>query len=184
MTESHAGWADQPGFWLVRVGAAATAVFAIAQVSAAAVAIKALLAVAVVIALVLFVVGAAVYLWGFFVAVGRSRTEEVDLPALFLLADAPAPIRRALAIEFAVQLVVAFGTAFARPFSSLAFGILVPLFGGALACLWAARYGDFPPRGKSRREWRDLQPDDDDGRASEPSAPRRRWFDPIDLDDE
>jgi len=42
--------------------------------------------------------------------------------------------------------VAAFATAAARPNSSLAFGILAPLWGQGLAGLWGARHGAFPPR--------------------------------------
>jgi hypothetical protein len=41
---------------------------------------------------------------------------------------------------------VAVATAAARPFSSLAFGILAPMFGLALLALWGAVHGRFPPR--------------------------------------
>jgi hypothetical protein len=46
----------------------------------------------------------------------------------------------------AVETVVAFATAGARPFSALAFGILVPMFGLGLSGRWGARYGHFDPR--------------------------------------
>jgi hypothetical protein len=45
-----------------------------------------------------------------------------------------------------VQVVVALVTAIARPFTGLAFGILVPVFGLGLAGLWGARRGSFPSR--------------------------------------
>jgi hypothetical protein len=46
----------------------------------------------------------------------------------------------------AAQVVVAVATAAARPFTTLAFGVLVPVFGVGLNGLWAARHGRFPPR--------------------------------------
>ena len=55
----------------------------------------------------------------------------------------------------AAQAVVAVATAAVRPYSPLAFGILVPLWGLGLAGLWAARHGTFPQRkvasGRRRR---------------------------------
>jgi hypothetical protein len=42
--------------------------------------------------------------------------------------------------------VVAFAAAALRPFTSLAFGILVPMWGLALAGVWGARHGTFGPR--------------------------------------
>ncbi|MGH9282335.1 MAG: hypothetical protein ACRD0S_05305, partial [Acidimicrobiales bacterium] len=41
---------------------------------------------------------------------------------------------------------VALVAAGVRPNSSLAFGVLAPLWGQGLAALWAARHGTFPPR--------------------------------------
>jgi len=37
-------------------------------------------------------------------------------------------------------------TASVRPFTGLAFGILVPTYGLGLVGLWAVRLGEFPPR--------------------------------------
>jgi hypothetical protein len=42
--------------------------------------------------------------------------------------------------------VVAVATAAVRPFTPLAFGILVPLYGLGLAGVWAAAFGTFGPR--------------------------------------
>jgi len=44
------------------------------------------------------------------------------------------------------QIVIAAVTAAARPFTTLAFGVLTPVFGLGLNSLWAARHGNFPPR--------------------------------------
>jgi hypothetical protein len=38
----------------------------------------------------------------------------------------------------------------ARPFTSLAFGVLSPLFGLAMAGLWGARHGSFGARTRPR----------------------------------
>jgi hypothetical protein len=64
----------------------------------------------------------------------------------FLSGSAPAPVRRSLLGAFGVQVVVAFATAIARPYTSLAAGTLVPVYGIGLCGLWAARYGTFKPR--------------------------------------
>ena len=50
------------------------------------------------------------------------------------------------ASSLAVEVVVALGAAIARPYTSLAAGTLVPVYGLALCGLWAARHGTFPPR--------------------------------------
>ena len=173
---------DEPGASVIRVGTVATAVFVVVQIAAAAAAVKALLAISVAVSLALFLAGAGIYLWGFLHAVGRSREDEIDLAGLFLLADAPRSIRRPLAYVFVVEVVVAVGAALAHPFSALAFGILAPLFGGSLACWWAAQHGEFPPRGESRAAW--LESREVPGEDGEAPIRKRRWFDPVDLDDD
>ena len=77
--------------------------------------------------------------------VGRSQYEAVTLSGLFFLGEdtAPAGVRRALRVLLAVQVVVAVAAASVRPFSELAFGILVPMLGLGLITLWAARHGEF-----------------------------------------
>jgi hypothetical protein len=42
--------------------------------------------------------------------------------------------------------VIAFTAAGIRPYSSLAFSILAPMWGLGLSGLWGARYGTFGPR--------------------------------------
>ena len=141
MTESVG---DDP---IVRASMAGTVVFAVAAVLAAATAADPLVVAAVVIDLLLFVAGCAAFVVTLVRAAGRSRTEEVTLSGLWWLAgSAPANVRRMLLGAFAVQVVVALATASARPFTGLAFGILVPTYGLGLVGLWAVRLGMFPPR--------------------------------------
>jgi hypothetical protein len=45
-----------------------------------------------------------------------------------------------------VQVVVAVAVASVRPFTALAFSVLVPMLGLGLMALWAARHGRFPPK--------------------------------------
>jgi hypothetical protein len=81
-------------------------------------------------------------------AVNRSRTDAIGIGGLFFLAGdvAPDTVRRNLLAALAAQTGVALVTAAARPFTSLAFGVLVPVYGLALTGLWAARRGRFEPR--------------------------------------
>jgi hypothetical protein len=131
---------------LIRVSLAGTAVFVVVAV-AAAVAPDSLAVVAVVLDLVLFVAGCVAFAVTLLAAAARSRTDEISLAGIWwLTGTAPAPVRRALLGAFGVQVVVALATAFARPFTGLAFGILVPVFGLGLAGLWGARRGSFPSR--------------------------------------
>jgi hypothetical protein len=95
------------------------------------------------------------FLWSYVQAVQRSRTDEISVVSLYLLAGSPTPtaVRRPMLGLLAVQVATAVGTTFARlegpdgePGSSLAVGFLVPMLGFGLNGLWAARHGTFPPR--------------------------------------
>ncbi|MFV0309644.1 MAG: hypothetical protein ACK5OX_18090 [Desertimonas sp.] len=106
-------------------------------------------------ALVLFAVGVFTFLWSYYNAVQRSRTEELSVMQLYLLIGppTPAPVRRTMLTLLAVQVGVGIGTALARangadgsPGTSLALGVLVPMFGLGLNGLWAAYHAAFPPR--------------------------------------
>ena len=102
----------------------------------------------------LFAAGVAAFLWGFWNAIQRSRTEEIAVTTLFFLAGdtAPRAVRRSMNAALAVQVTAGLATALARPTtdgdpgSSLAFGILVPMLGLGLNGLWAAFHGRFPAR--------------------------------------
>ena len=103
--------------------------------------------VALVLALGLFVAGSAAFSAALVLGAGRSRREEIVVPSLFFLqGSAPRPVRRRLLGALAVQVLVALVTAGVRPNTSLAFGVLAPMYGLGLAGLWAARHGAFPPR--------------------------------------
>lgn len=138
-----------PGLGLIRFDGVATAVFTVTQVAADVVPRGAVLAVAVIVSLALFLVGMVTFAWGLLVAAGRSRDDVVTLPGLyFLQGSAPDAVRVRLLGYLTVQVVVAVVTAAIRPFTPLAFGILVPLFGVGMIGLWAARHGTFPAIGE------------------------------------
>lgn len=102
---------------------------------------------AVTVALLLFAVGCVVFLWAYGIAVGRSRVDAIGIGGLFFLqGSAPRTVQVALLVPLALQVVTALVTAGLRPFTSLAFGVLVPMFGLAQAGLWGARYGSFDRR--------------------------------------
>ena len=122
-----------------------TGVFVVTNVLAALV--KQTEIVALVVDLLLFVAGTGLFLWALLVAAGRSREHEMTMAGIFFLqGSAPRDVQRRLLGAFAVQIVVAFALAIAHPSTSLAFGLLVPVYGLALAGQWGARYGTFPPR--------------------------------------
>lgn len=106
-------------------------------------------------ALALFAVGVFAFLWSYFHAVGRSRTEEIGTAQLYLLTGPPTPpeVRKVMLGLLAVQVATAAVTTFTRldgpdgnPGSSLAVGFLVPMLGFGLNGLWVAFHGTFPPR--------------------------------------
>jgi hypothetical protein len=129
-----------------RVSQGVTAVFATVAVTASL--WSGFLPVAVVLDLGLFLLGCAVFAWALLRAAGRSRQEAISLGGLFFLTEGVAPPRLALSLwgPVVVQTVVALVTAALNPFSELAFGVLVPLFGLAMLTLWSATHGEFPPR--------------------------------------
>lgn len=138
---------------IVRASWAGTLVFV--ATAAAAVATRAAAVPAAAVALLLFAVGIAVFFWAYAIAVRRSRTDAIGIGGLFFLAGeatAPAATKRALLVSLGVQTVAGLATAGARPFTSLAFGVLVPLYGLALTGLWGARHGTFGPRREGRRK--------------------------------
>jgi hypothetical protein len=105
---------------------------------------------AVVVDVSLFAVGCVVFLWAYLRGLGRSREEVVTMGGLFFLGGevAPSSVVRTLRLLLAVQVVVAIATASVRPFTGLAFGVLVPVFGLAMLALWGALHGSFPVRGE------------------------------------
>jgi hypothetical protein len=106
-------------------------------------------------ALALFAIGVFTFLWSYWNAVQRSRTDEIAVSQLYLLLGAAVPtrVRRTMNLALAAQFAIATVTALARPNgpdgnpgSSLAVGFLVPMFGFGLNGLWAAYHGTFAPR--------------------------------------
>jgi hypothetical protein len=106
-------------------------------------------------AMSLFAVGVFAFLWSFWNAVQRSRDEELSVTQVYLLLGSPTPprVRRIMLSMLLVQIGVGLGTALARseaedgtPGTSLAVGILVPMFGIGLNGLWCAFHGVFPER--------------------------------------
>lgn len=104
--------------------------------------------VALAVAFALFAVGCVAFVWAYAIAVRRSRQDVIGVAQLYLLTGdaAPTGVKRLLLGALAVQVVVALGAAIARPYTSLAAGTLVPVFGLGLCGLWAARLGSFAAR--------------------------------------
>lgn len=152
---------------IVLVDVIGTVLFAITAIYAAVVFSSASQWVGAVTAMSLFAVGVFAFLWSFWNAVQRSRAEEIGVVQMYLLLGDPTPprVRRIMLAMLVAQIAVAFATALGRskaddgsPGTSLAVGILVPMFGLGLNGLWCAFHGVFPPRADV-----DLHDDLDDG---------------------
>lgn len=98
--------------------------------------------------IVVFLAGAALFTWAFLIAAGRSRLEEVSVAGAFFLGDgAVSNSDRVWAYGLlTAQSVIGLAAASADPYTTMAFGILVPMFGiGAVAFLGSA-HGAFRVR--------------------------------------
>lgn len=139
--------APVPQRWLLQTDAAATGVFTVLAIVAVALG-GAWVAALVVVSAALFIAGSVACLWAFGIAVQRSREVEIAPTQLYFLTGgcAPAAIRNRFMILLAVQVVVGLIAAGIRPFTGVAFGVLVPMFGLGASGLWAARNGTFPDR--------------------------------------
>lgn len=138
---------DGVGEGIVRFDVWATVVFAVVSLAAAAVP-DPLEYASVPLDLALFVVGCSAFLWAYAVAIGRSRYEVLTMGGVFFLGEGVAPPRvaRVMRVALAAQVLVAVVTAAVRPFTALAFGVLVPVLGLGLMALWGAHHGRFPAK--------------------------------------
>lgn len=130
------------GSRIVAASWASVVLFAVTAIPAAA-GVSALEGVALGTAVALFVLGIAVWLWGFGVALVRNASgDDIVVGSLFLLQGSPPRgVRRNLYLALAASVVLAGATGAAD-----AFGILVPMLPIGLIGLWGARHGTFPPR--------------------------------------
>lgn len=148
------------GMNIVRVNVVGTALFAVSAVVAAVIFEGTAKTQGVAVALGLFTVGIAAFIWGYWTAVQRSREEEISVAELYFLLGKAIPKRIKIIMHscLAAQCIVALATALARPNtlengaenssrgSTLAFGVLVPVLGLGLNGLWAATHGTFGQR--------------------------------------
>ena len=100
---------------------------------------------------VLFVVGTVALLWGYAHGVVRSRDERITLGGLFFLSGtAPKVVRFRLRLALLLQVVAAVVAASVRPYTSVAFAVLAPMFGLGLLAAWGAKHGTFFPKDDDR----------------------------------
>jgi hypothetical protein len=139
-----------PGTAIVRASWIGTGVFTVAAVIGAAKP-DPWESLVTVVSLVLFAIGVGSFLWAFAKAVARSRTEEISVAGLwFLSGSTPSRVRRPLLLSLAVEVVVAVVAASIRPYTEVAFGVLVPVYGLGLCGVWGAAHGTFPERQDAR----------------------------------
>lgn len=143
------------GSIIVRANLVGTAVFSVTATIAAVTYASGARSVAAVVSLMLFFAGIGAFLWSFWNAVQRSRGEQVAVTQLYFLSSGAAPpeVRRPMLLALFVQCVVGLATAIGRanapdgsPGTSLALGVLVPIFGFGLNGLWAAFHGRYRER--------------------------------------
>lgn len=104
--------------------------------------------------LAMFAIGCFAFIWSYFSAVQRSRADEISVAGLFALTGGVAPRRITMVMNSCLSAQVVVGLIGAivrsstdgRAGSTLAFGVLVPIFGLGLNGLWSSRLGVFPPR--------------------------------------
>ena len=151
---------------------ALTAVFAVTATFAAVVFSTTWQWIGAITAMALFTIGVFAFLWSYWNAVQRSRTDEIAVTQLYLLmGDAiPSPVRRTMNLTLVTQFVIAIATTLARPNgpdgnpgSSLAVGFLVPMLGFGLNGLWAVYHGNFAARTELRVSQKEIRQNADHG---------------------
>lgn len=132
------------GRTLLLADLAGTAALAVVTVLAAVSDADAVVLLGLVVALVLFVGGSVAWGIGFLRAVGRSRSEQIDLAGLFYLTgSAPEEARTWFLRTWFAQIAIAvLAVAVSRP----PFGVMAPVWGIGLITWWASRHATFPPR--------------------------------------
>lgn len=135
---------DPPGAGIICLDGLGTAAFVAVTAVAAAWRRDAADLASLAVSGVLFVGGCVAFTVGFLRAVGRSRTEDVDIAGVvYLTGSAPRPVRRALLGLWFLQIGVATASVFAvQP----PFGVMAPMWGIGLITVWASQHGTFPPR--------------------------------------
>jgi hypothetical protein len=145
---------------LPRINLLLTSLFFVVTAVAAVIFTPSTRTIGVVVDLVLFAVGVAAFIWGYFSAVQRSRVDEISVASLYFLSGqvADKQVQKIMNGCLIAQLVIGLAGAIARSStdgkagSTLAFGVLVPLLGLGLNGLWASQFGSFTPRGQSDRQ--------------------------------
>lgn len=143
---------EVPGLALIRINHAVTALFAVLTTTAVITNTKATRHLAAWFDVVVFAVGCVLFLVALYLGAQRSRESEMTMAGWwFLTGSAPRHVQWALLGGTVAQVVIAIVGASLRPFSALAFGTLVPMFGLAMCGIWGALHGMFRPRSSGVR---------------------------------
>lgn len=95
----------------------------------------------------MFVAGSVAFFMAYAKAVSRSRFEMIGVGGLYFLSGtAPKHIRRSMMWSLGIQVAFVIGVIVAKPFSSMVFTSLAPVYPIGLAGCWGALYGKFLPR--------------------------------------
>lgn len=128
----------------LKVAIVVTVVFALVQTAAVIAPEGFMGGVSVAWSVACFTVGSAVFLWAVWIAAARSRDEPVTVAGVvWLIGTVPAATARILRSVLLAQVVIAVVTASIRPFSAVAFGVLMPMFGLGQIAWYGARHGVF-----------------------------------------
>jgi len=139
-------WADVPGRRLIQASWAGTAVLAVA-VLAGIVALDAAAPVVVAVSGAMFVGGSVAFFVGYAKAVDRSRRELLGIGGIYFMAGStPRRVRRSMMTSLGLEVLLVVVAVAAKPFSSLVFTSLAPMWGLGFAGAWAALHGSFPAR--------------------------------------
>ena len=133
-----------PERWLARLDVVGTVAFLLVTVVSAISDADPVVLANLAVCTVLFVVGSAIWAWGFVLAASRSRTHVIDLAGLFYLTgSAPTSTRRLFLGLWFAQIAIAVGSIAT---TSPPFGVMVPVFGICVLIRWAAVNATFPER--------------------------------------
>ena len=137
-----------PGSLMVNLARVCTAVFAITTAVAVVINTRSTRVVSATVDLVLFGAGCVIFLIALYQGAQRSRDAEMTMAGWwFLVGSAPRSVRVTLVGATIAQTVIGIVGASLRPFTALAFGVLVPTFGLAFTGWWGALHGWFRERG-------------------------------------
>lgn len=94
-----------------------------------------------------FVAGAILFSWAFLIAASRSRSEDVTVAGAFFLAGSiDAPDRRWAFGLLTAQTAIGVAGAASDLYTTMAFGILVPMFGLGVIAFLGSAHGAFRHR--------------------------------------